>query len=185
MLDIRIRRNSEATAGLEPGDAVELTERATRATFYTDRLTDEQVAANKRIPQLAGQVFFDAAVSEAQHLAAAFANGRLAGFMIATRHGSDDLELDWLMVDPERHGSGLAASLIEEGLAWLGPERPIWLTVIKHNQRAIRFYRRFGFEIDADVELGRIVPTWIMRRPAGAIPAAAKSQTLKSHGSPR
>ena len=41
MLDIRIRRNIEAAAGLRPEDVVELTERATRATFYTDRLTDE------------------------------------------------------------------------------------------------------------------------------------------------
>lgn len=173
MLDVRIRRNIEATAGLGPGDVVELTERATRATFYTDGLTEEQVAANARIPQLAGQVFFDAAASEAQHLAAAFANRRLAGFMIATRHGPDDLELDWLMVDPEKHGTGLATLLIGEGMSWLGLERAIWLTVIKHNQRAIRFYRRFGFEIDADVELGRIVPSWIMRRTAAAAPAAA------------
>lgn len=173
MLDIRIRRNIEATAGLEPGDVVALTERATRATFYTDRLTDQQVAANERIPPLAGQVFFAAAHSETQHLAAAFAAQRLAGFMIATRHGPDDLELDWLMVDPERHGTGLAALFMEEGMSWLGVERPIWLTVIKHNQRAIRFYRRFGFEIDVDTDLGRTVPTWIMRRPAGVVPAVA------------
>ena len=185
MLDIPIRRNIEATAGLEPGDVVELTERATRATFYTDGLTDEQVAANERIPQLAGQVFFDAAVSKAQHLAAAFVDERLAGFMIATRHGSDDLELDWLMVDPARHGSGLAAALMDEGLAWLGPERAVWLTVIKHNQRAIHFYRRFGFEIDAGAELGRIVPTWIMRRPALAALSAGKPQSLESLGSLR
>ncbi len=173
MLGIQIRTNIEATAGLGPRDVVELTERATRATFYTDRLTDEQVAANERIPLLAGQVFFAAAHSETQHLAAAFAAQRLAGFMIATRHGPDDLELDWLMVDPERHGTGLATQLMEEGMSWLGLERPIWLTVIKHNQRAIRFYRRFGFEIDVDTDLGRTVPTWIMRRAAGVVPAVA------------
>lgn len=173
MLDIHIRRNIEETAGLELGDVVELTERATCATFYTDRLTDEQTAANARIPLLAGDVFFSAAVSDAQHLAAAFVADRLAGFMIATRHGPDDLELDWLMVGPEHHGTGLAGLLMRDRMSWLGLDRPMWLTVIKHNQRAIGFYRRFGFEIDADAELGRTVPTWIMRRSGGTIPAAA------------
>jgi ribosomal protein S18 acetylase RimI-like enzyme len=167
MLDLRIRTDLEATAGLEVGDVVELTERATRATFYTERLTAEQVDANRRIPPLGGQVFFEAAASEAQHLAAAFAGEGLAGFMIATRHGPDDLELDWLMVDPGYHGTGLAGSLMEAGIAWLGSDRAIWLTVIKHNRRAIHFYRRFGFDIDSAAELNRVVPTWIMRRPPG------------------
>jgi ribosomal protein S18 acetylase RimI-like enzyme len=129
------------------------------------------MAANERIPPLSGQVFFAAAASEAQHLAAAFADGRLAGFVIATRHGPDDLELDWLMVDPEWHGTGLAALLMEEGMSWLRLDRPMWLTVIRHNDRAMRFYRRFGFEIDTGTQLDRVVPHWIMRRPAGAIPA--------------
>jgi ribosomal protein S18 acetylase RimI-like enzyme len=165
MLDLRIRTDLEATTGLEARDVVGLTERATQATFYTDGLTAEQVDANSRIPPLAGQVFFEAAASEAQHLAAAFAGDRLTGFMIATRHGPEDLELDWLMVDPDHHGTGLADSLMEAGIEWLGSSRAIWLTVIKHNARAISFYRRFGFEIDTAAELNRVVPTWIMRRP--------------------
>jgi ribosomal protein S18 acetylase RimI-like enzyme len=149
---------------------VALTERATRATFYTEGLTDAQRAANRRIPLLAGQVFFDAAASEAQHLAAAFADRRLVGFVIATRHDRQDLELDWLMVDPDRHGTGLADLLMEEGMSWLGQGRPMWLTVIKHNHRAIGFYRRFGFEICTEAAPARIVPTWIMRRPADCCP---------------
>ena len=52
------------------------------------------------------------------------------------------------MVHPSAHGSGLAAALMAEGIDWLGADRPMWLTVIQHNQRAIRFYRKFGFEID-------------------------------------
>ncbi len=54
---------------------------------------------------------------------------------------------------------------MEAGIEWLGSSRAIWLTVIKHNARAISFYRRFGFEIDTAAELNRVVPTWIMRRP--------------------
>jgi ribosomal protein S18 acetylase RimI-like enzyme len=85
--------------------------------------------------------------------------------MIATRHDPEDLELDWLMVDPHHHGTGLAGSLMEAGIEWLGSRLAIWRTVIKHNARAIRFYQRFGFEIETAAELNRVVPTWIMRRP--------------------
>jgi ribosomal protein S18 acetylase RimI-like enzyme len=168
MLELRIRTDLDAAADLEAKDVVELIERATQATFYRDGLTAEQVDANNRIPPLGGHAFFEAAESEAQHLAAAFADERLAGFMIATRHGPADLELDWLMVDPGHHGTGLADLLMEAGIEWLGSGRAIWLTVIKHNSRAIRFYGRFGFEIDPTAELNRVVPTWIMRRPPSA-----------------
>jgi len=165
MLDA-VRRNREALASLAPGEIVALTEQATRATFYTGGLTTEQVRANERIPAMSAQAFLDAAVSDHQHLAAAFDAGRLAGFMIATRHAPGDHELDWLMVHPRAHGTGLAAALMGEGMDWLGADRPMWLTVIQHNERAIRFYRKFGFEIDPTAILDRPVPTWIMRRQA-------------------
>lgn len=164
MLNIEIRKGSEAAARLEPSAIVELTEWATRATFYTDRLTAEQIEANQRIPPMSGPAVLGAANAGHQHLAAAFEGGHLAGFMIATRHAPDSLELDWLMVHPRQHGSGLAAALMTEGISWLGADRPIWLTVIRHNERAIRFYRKFGFEIDRTAELNRPVPSWIMRR---------------------
>ena len=167
MLAVDVRRNGDALLSLPP-EIVALTEQATRATFYTDGLTTEQVRANGRIPPMSAQAFLDAAVSDHQHLAAAFDAGRLAGFMIATRHAPGDHELDWLMVHPRAHGSGLAAALMIEGMNWLGADRPMWLTVIQHNQRAIHFYRKFGFEIDRTARLDRPVPTWIMRRQAAA-----------------
>ena len=68
------------------------------------------------------------------------------------------------MVHPDQHGSGLAAALMAEGTEWLGADRPMWLTVIQHNHRAISFYRKFGFEIDRTAILDRPVATWIMRR---------------------
>ncbi len=45
---------------------------------------------------------------------------------------------------------------------------------IRHNERAIRFYRKFGFEVDTAAELNRPVPSWIMRRkPAVLRPLGA------------
>jgi ribosomal protein S18 acetylase RimI-like enzyme len=166
MLEFDIRRDADALPGLTAGEVTALTEAATRATFYTEGMTAEQLAANRRIAEISAATLFGAAAAEHRHLAAAFAEGRLAGFMIATRHAPGDLELDWLMVHPSAHGSGLAVRLMQEGIAWLGEDRPLWLTVIRHNERAIRFYRRFGFEIDRGAQLDRPVPSWIMRRSA-------------------
>ena len=48
---------------------------------------------------------------------------------------------------------------------WLGLDRPMWLNVIQHNERAIRFYRKHGFEVDHQAVIERPVPHFIMRRP--------------------
>lgn len=169
---ILIRADEEASASLETGDVVALVRRATGATFYGIPLSEAQLAANARIPLMGGQAFFDAARSSRHRLLAAFADGCLAGFLIATRHAADDLELDWLMVDPAHHGSGLADRLMVGGLDWLGDAAPIWLTVLRHNHRAIAFYRRYGFDIDPAGRLDRVVPSWIMRRRVATAGAA-------------
>ncbi|MDV3257656.1 MAG: GNAT family N-acetyltransferase [Sphingomonas sp.] len=168
MLEVEYRTGLEGLRGLSGDDIVALTRLATAATFYSVPLTKAQVAANERIPAISASAVFEAAKARHQHLVTAFIGGRLAGYMIATRHSKSDLELDWLMVDPAAHGTGVAASLMSAGLAWLGTDRPVWLTVIRHNGRAIGFYRKFGFEIDPGALIDRPVPTWIMRRRPGA-----------------
>lgn len=152
---------------LRPGDIINLTEAATAATFYHDDLTAEQIAANRRVVAISCDCCTAAARNGHQHFAAAFVEDRFAGYMIATRHGDNDLELDWLMVHPDHHGAGVAAVLMDVGIAWLGADKPMWLNVIRRNERAIHFYRRFGFEIDARSNTSHVVPHWIMRRPAG------------------
>ena len=67
----------------------------------------------------------------------------------------------------------VAASLMEHGMRWLGLEQPMWLTVIAFNERAQRFYRRFGFEVDPGTPMTHVVPHVIMRRPVG-LPRIAK-----------
>lgn len=148
------------------GDIVALTEAATRSYFYRDGLTPQQLAANDRIVAISAEYALRAIVSPRQHFAAAIVGGAFAGYVIATVHGADDLELDWMMVHPHFHGSGVAQVLMNQGLAWLGLDRPIWLNVIQHNQRAISFYRKFGFEIDPDARTRHVVPHFIMRRKA-------------------
>ena len=164
---------SEALSRIALGDIARLTEAATNATFYRDDLTPEQRAANRRIVDISEATSRAAGESENQNFAAAFVGGRFAGYVIATRHSESDLELDWLMVHPDFHGTDVAGSLMHHGIAWLGESSSMWLNVIRHNERAIRFYRRFGFEIDPAAKTAHIVPHVIMRRPPQ--PLGAKS----------
>lgn len=159
-----VAEGSDALARVAPGDIARLTEAATNATFYRDDLTPEQRAANRRIVEISEATARAAAMQRIQNFAAAFVHDRFAGYVIATRHAEMDLELDWLMVHPEFHGTDVAASLMRHGIAWLGETNPMWLNVIRHNERAIRFYRRFGFEIDPSAKTAHVVPHVIMQR---------------------
>lgn len=56
-------------------------------------------------------------------------------------------EVKRIYVTRAHQGSGLAARLLSETVAWLerdGP-RPIWLGVWSENHRALKFYARHGF----------------------------------------
>ena len=161
---LTILSGQAALARIPPGEIANLTQAATNATFYRDDLTADQRAANRRIVEISEATARAAAARANQDFAAAFVGDRFAGYVIATRHGEADLELDWLMVHPDFHGTDVATALMRHGIAWLGETNPIWLNVIRHNERAIRFYRRFGFEIDPDAHTAHIVPHVIMRR---------------------
>ena len=126
------------------------------------------MAANRRIVAISAGTALGAIASPDRHFAAAFVGDAFAGYVIATLHAPDDRELDWMMVHPDFHGRGVAAALMEAGIAWLGADRPMWLNVIRHNERAIRFYRKYGFEIDPDARTDHVVPHAIMRRAPGA-----------------
>ena len=160
-----IRTDADAAEFVSAADLVALTTAATAATFEADWLSEDQRAANRETVARSAAVCLAAARSRAQLFAAAFDPEGLAGFVVATRHGPGDHELDWLMVHPRVHGTGIADALMLRGVEWLGADRPIWLNVLRHNERAIRFYRRFGFSIDHTAPAPHAIPQWIMRRP--------------------
>lgn len=121
----------------------------------------------ERVVRISAQTALDACASESQLFTAAFVDGDFAGYMIATIHDPHDRELDWMMVDPAFHGSGVADALMRAGVDWLGIDRPIWLNVIRHNERAIQFYRKHRFEVDPLARTHHAVPHFIMRRTGG------------------
>ena len=158
---------SADVAALERATAHEITEltrRATAATYYADNLKPDEVAFIDRVVRISAECVIEAGANAHQNLVTATLDGRLAGFVIATVHAEDNRELDWLMVDPDFHGNGIASLLMRAGIAWLGDDRPMWLNVVRHNARAIGFYRKHGFEIDPDAECPHVMPHWIMRR---------------------
>lgn len=164
---IELLHDAAAADRLTPETVMAMTEAATAATFYRPGLKSAEIAANRRIPAMARDLFATAAANPDQRFSAAFVDGAFAGFAVATRHAPGDHELDWLMVHPDHHGSPVARRLSEQAIEWLGADRPMWLTVLRHNARAIAFYRRYGFEIDPAAETAHVVPHWIMRRPPG------------------
>jgi ribosomal protein S18 acetylase RimI-like enzyme len=141
-----------------------LTERGTQANYVSEHPSEEDLSFIARVIRIAPDSVAAAALNSHQHLVAAFVDDSLAGFVIATVHAPENRELDWLFVDPPHHGSGIAAELMTAGMAWLGTDKPMWLNVVRHNERAIAFYRKFGFEIDATAHCGHPMPHWIMRR---------------------
>jgi ribosomal protein S18 acetylase RimI-like enzyme len=64
-------------------------------------------------------------------------------------HSSARLELRKFYIDVAYHGRGVADALMKEVLAVAadGSQAAIWLTVFSGNDRAISFYRRWGFQI--------------------------------------
>lgn len=165
---VELLTDAGAMERIRPADVEALTDAATQATFYADGLTAEQIAANRRVVAISGDTALNACAKPNQHFVAAFVAGRFAGFMIATVHAEDDRELDWMMVHPDFHGSPVASALMQAGVQWLGIDQPMWLNVIAHNERAIRFYRKHGFEVDPAARTNHAVPHAIMRRPAAA-----------------
>lgn len=142
----------------------ELTRRATAATYHSNDLTMEEIEFIQRVVRISPECVTAAATNSHQRLVTATVAGKLAGFVIATVHAEAGRELDWLMVDPTFHGSGISSPLMHSGIVWLGEDQPIWLNVVRHNERAIGFYRKHGFEIDPSADCAHAMPHWIMRR---------------------
>lgn len=161
---VELLTNETALDRLSGGDINELTRRATGATYYAENLGTDELAFVERVVRISTDCATSAAENSQQHLVTAMVDERLAGFVIATIHAEDDRELDWLMVDPDFHGNGIASQLMCAGVEWLGQDRPMWLNVVRHNARAIGFYRKCGFEIDFEAECPHVMPHWIMRR---------------------
>lgn len=108
---------------------------------------------------------------------AAARGGRIIGYAMLIRDGTDTAELSKIYVLPDHHGGGAATTLMDRALAtaqrW--GARRVWLGVNQANQRAQRFYAKSGFTINGTRTFrvgSRTENDYLMVRELGSAPPA-------------
>lgn len=76
---------------------------------------------------------------------------KIVGYGRAVR-GDEHNEIVTLYILPEWQGNGIGTMLLQHLLDWLGADQDVVLGVVPYNEKAIRFYEKFGFK------LGEIIP---------------------------
>jgi ribosomal protein S18 acetylase RimI-like enzyme len=126
---------------------------AVAIAFDHPELSAAQRAENQHIIDIASRCCQAALDDDERAIFSALeTDHELVGFIIVDNRDASLPEIDWLIVSPRHHGTGVAQKLMNAALAWVGNDKTIRLGVIHFNARAIAFYRKFGF-----VETGEIV----------------------------
>lgn len=104
--------------------------------------------------------------------------GRIIGYAMLVRDGTDTAELSKIYVLPDHHGGGASTALMELALATAAGwgARRVWLGVNQANRRAQRFYAKSGFAINGTRTFrvgSRTENDYLMVRELGPAPPAA------------
>ncbi|MEM9836611.1 MAG: GNAT family N-acetyltransferase [Bacteroidota bacterium] len=131
-------------------------------------LNEAQRASNDAIVETARAECYQAMGTPGKQLFVAWDEKRreLAGFVIVDKSPLDYPELVWLIVSRRNWGTGVATELLRIGLEWLGDEKPIKLGVIHYNERAIAFYKKYGFIDTGETAGDHLIPRILMLREA-------------------
>ena len=99
---------------------------------------------------------------------------KVVGFCVAAK-GIDSGQIEALYISPEYQGRHVGSNLMKEAVAWLNPEHDAIVEVAKYNEKAISFYKAFGFEGEEDITdpafvahlaSGKVIPEVRMTRKA-------------------
>jgi ribosomal protein S18 acetylase RimI-like enzyme len=140
---------------------------AIKDAFYRPELTPEEIAENDRIAAISERTARESLTQPHRAIFVAKDDGILAGFVIVDRKDAAMPEIDWLIVGVAWQGRKVAHRLMEQALAWIGDSVPVRLGVIHFNERAIAFYKKFGFEDTGRIVGRHKIPRRLMIRPAG------------------
>ena len=93
--------------------------------------------------------------------------GQVVGFVHASTNEDETKQLDAIYVRPDMFGTGLGHELMSLTLGWAG-SKEITLEVARYNERAIRFYQKFGFaKVEGSEGMFKdVIPDMKMRREA-------------------
>jgi ribosomal protein S18 acetylase RimI-like enzyme len=75
----------------------------------------------------------------------------IIGFIGVTRNEDGTGEVNGIYVHPAFHGKGIGRDLMMSGLGWLKACSKIIIHCASYNTKALKFYRKFGFEVDESV----------------------------------
>lgn len=87
---------------------------------------------------------------------------QVIGWCLARKGGENHIQT--LYVLPEFQGKGVGGRLLTAALDWIGKGKGVSLNVASYNQKAIDFYKRYGF-----VDMGKAAQTDLQPFPSGAV----------------
>lgn len=71
-------------------------------------------------------------------------DGKVVGFSTALK-SNGMYRIGALYVLPEEQSQGVGAALIQAAIGWFPAGKPIYLSVVSYNKKAVRFYKKYGF----------------------------------------
>lgn len=87
---------------------------------------------------------------------------KVIGWSLAKKGEQNHIQT--LYVLPEYQGQGVGGKLLARVIEWFGKAQAVYLHVASYNQKAINFYKKFGF-----VETGQPVKNDLQPLPSGAV----------------
>jgi len=87
--------------------------------------------------------------SDAHFHRLAKAGDEVVGLAHASNENSHQ-HIEAIYIDKDYQGTGLAQEMMGQMLDWLDCSKDVTLEVVSYNDRAIRFYNKYGFEIVPD-----------------------------------
>lgn len=90
-------------------------------------------------------------------------NDRIIGVCIATKEEKNHIQTIYIL--PEFQGQGVGGKLMSVALDWLGSDKDVFVNSASYNEKALAFYRSFGF-----VESGEPVKPSVQFSSGASIP---------------
>jgi len=129
---------SQAFLATYPNEAAGFTRQAIIQRHTLFGTTEQRIATYKNLISRSGKLL---------QIYVATNNNTVVGYTAPMIHGpSDRRRLGAMHVRPELHRQGIGTMLMEQALAWHGPNSDVFLQVGRHLTGIQTFYRQFGFE---------------------------------------
>jgi len=93
-----------------------------------------------------------------KHILVENGDNLILGYAVLNIIDSNQSRLQVINVDPNFHRSGAGSALTKTALNYFDDNVDIIVEVTKYNKNAIRFYEKFGFEIEEEIDGLEVAP---------------------------